>query len=50
MGTPKEWAIALVEELRKHANRDGCYGCKELLRQMAKSYGINEEKFMKGEG
>ena len=38
--TPKAWAKDLIKELYKHANRDDCYDCKQILRAM----GLNPEK------
>jgi len=36
---PRHYAGKLVKELYKHAQRDNCYTCKELLRAM----GLNPE-------
>ena len=38
--TPRDYAKKLIQELYKHANRDHCYECKQLLRKM----GLNPEK------
>lgn len=38
--TPRQWAEKLIKELRKHANRDDCYDCKQILKAM----GLNPEK------
>lgn len=36
---PRHYAGKIVKELYKHAQRDNCYTCKELLRAM----GLNPE-------
>ena len=38
--TPKDYAKMLIKELRKHAQKDDCYNCKELLRAM----GLNPDE------
>lgn len=38
--TTRQKSIAAIRELIKHAKRDGCYECKQLLRAM----GINPDK------
>ena len=40
MKTPREWSKLLIKELYKHANRDGCFECKQILRAM----GLNPNK------
>lgn len=32
--SPREWAKLMVKELYKHAQRDDCYDCKQVLRKM----------------
>lgn len=34
MKTPREWSKLLVKELYKHAQKDGCYNCKQILKAM----------------
>jgi len=34
MPLPREWVKKLIKELEKHASRDDCYDCKQLLRAM----------------
>jgi len=29
--TMKEWMDRVLKELKKHAERDGCYNCKQLI-------------------
>jgi len=41
-----EFVKAVVKELRKHSERDNCYGCKQVLRDLAKLLGISEEKML----
>ena len=38
--TPTQYAKMLIKELYKHANRDNCYNCKQILRAM----GLNPDK------
>jgi len=38
--TPREWSILMMKELFKHAQRDDCFGCKQVLRAM----GLDPEK------
>ena len=37
---------AVVKELRKHSELHNCYGCKQLLRELAKLLNISEEKML----
>jgi len=32
--TPMDWSKALVKELYKHATKDDCYNCKQILKAM----------------
>ena len=51
----KDWTKKTVWELMKHAERDDCWSCKQLLRQMhidtdnlAGFLGVDKERLVKG--
>lgn len=38
--TPRDWTKTLLKELFKHAQKDQCYTCRQILRAM----GLDPEK------
>lgn len=46
----QEWSQKVIEELVKHAERDNCYTCIQLLRQLAEVYGVKYETLLKTKG
>ena len=40
-----EWVKKTVREIRKHAERDGCYDCKKILRAM----GVDPDEIQRDE-
>ena len=47
MSTLQQWSKKVIKELIKHAERDGCYNCKELIAEMAAVSGISVADFKK---
>jgi hypothetical protein len=43
----QDWSKKVIKELQKHAERDDCYECKQLLRMLAAAYGVNYEELIK---
>ena len=46
-GPLKNWSKEVIKELIKHADRDNCYQCKQLIATLAAAYGMTPETFKK---
>jgi len=47
MSTLQQWSKKVIKELIKHAERDGCYQCKQLLAELATAYSVKPEDLTK---
>jgi hypothetical protein len=43
----EQWSKKVMKEIVKHAERDDCYSCKQLLREIAAYYHTEYETFVK---
>lgn len=43
----EDWSKKVIKELIKHADRDDCYSCKQLIATLAAAYGMTPEDFKK---
>jgi hypothetical protein len=43
----QHWSKKVIKELQKHAERDNCYNCKQLLTELAIAYGVKYEDLIK---
>ena len=43
----KDWSKEVIKELIKHADRDNCYSCKQLIATLAAASGMKLEDFKK---
>ena len=41
-----KWAVKVLKEVKKHADRDDCYACKQLLREFAERWNIDPDKIL----
>jgi hypothetical protein len=44
MSTLQNWSKKVIKEIAKHADRDHCYNCNQLLAELAAAYGISVEE------
>jgi hypothetical protein len=43
----QQWSKKVIKELAKHADRDNCYQCKQLLAELATAYSVKPEDLTK---